>query len=168
MIFINEYDLSLRHITLDRPGTQFGHSTAGHLGWGVGAALGVKLGAPDKTVVAVVGDGSYIFSVPSACHLASATLGLPTLTVIANNGGWGAVHRSVRDVHPEGWSMRTGNMPFVSFGMQPAYEMFAQAYGGYGEAVSDPKELPAALGRALHSVREERRQAVLNVICRPL
>ena len=168
MIFINEYDLSLRHITLDRPGTQFGHSTAGHLGWGVGAALGVKLGAPDKTVVAVVGDGSYIFSVPSACHLASATLGLPTLTVIANNGGWGAVHRSVRDVHPEGWSMRTGDMPFVSFGMQPAYEMFAQAYGGYGEAVSDPKELPAALARAVRSVREERRQAVLNVICRPL
>ncbi len=168
MVFINEYDLSLRHITLDRPGTQFGHSTAGYLGWGVGAALGVKLGAPDKTVVAVVGDGSYIFSVPSACHLASATLGLPTLTIIANNGGWGAVHRAVHDVHPEGWSMRTGEMPFVRFGMQPAYEMFAQAYGGYGEAVSDPKELPAALGRALRAVREERRQAVLNVICRPL
>lgn len=167
-VFINEYDLSLRHISLDLPGTQFGHSTAGHLGWGVGAALGVKLGAPDKTVVAVVGDGSYIFSVPGACHLASAALSLPTLTIIANNGGWGAVHRAVKDVHPEGWSMRTGEMPFVRFGMQPAYEMFVQAYGGHGEAVSDPKELPAALERALRVVREERRQAVLNVICRPL
>ena len=168
MGFINEYDLSLRHIALDRPGTQFGHSTAGHLGWGVGAALGVKLGAPDKTVVAVVGDGSYIFSVPSACHLASATLGLPTLTIIANNGGWGAVHRAVQGVHPEGWSMRTGDMPFVRFGMQPAYEIFVRAYGGHGEAVTDPKELPAALDRALHAVREERRQAVLNIVCRPL
>jgi acetolactate synthase-1/2/3 large subunit len=167
-VFINEYDLSLRHLTLERPGTQFGHSTAGHLGWGVGAALGVKLGAPDKTVIAVVGDGSYIFSVPSACHLASATLGLPTLTIIANNGGWGAVYHSVRGVHPEGWSMRTGEMPFVRFGMQPAYEMFPQAFGGHGEAVSDPKELPAALERALRVVREEGRQAVLNVICRPL
>jgi acetolactate synthase-1/2/3 large subunit len=168
MVFVNEYDLSLRHITLDTPGSQFGHSTAGYLGWGVGAALGVKLGAPDKTVIAVVGDGSYIFSVPSACHLASAALGLPTLTIIANNGGWGAVHRAVQSVHPEGWSMRTGEMPFVRFGMQPAYEMFVQAYGGHGEAVSDPKELPAALQRALRVVREERRQAVLNVICRPL
>jgi len=167
-VFVNEYDLSLRHITLDHPGLQFGHSTAGHLGWGVGAALGIKLGAPDKTVVAVVGDGSYIFSVPSACHLASATLELPTLTIIANNGGWGAVHRSVEGVHPEGWSMRTGKMPFVRFGMQPAYEMFAQACGGYGEAVREPEELPAALERALHAVREEHRQAVLNVICRPL
>ena len=167
-VFVNEYNLSLRHITLNRPGMQFGHSTAGHLGWGVGAALGIKLGAPEKTVIAVVGDGSYIFSVPSACHLASATLGLPTLTIIANNGGWGAVHRSVEGVHPEGWSMRTGEMPFVRFGMQPAYEKFTEAYGGYGEAVSDPVELPAALTRALRAVREERRQAVLNIICRPL
>jgi acetolactate synthase-1/2/3 large subunit len=46
--------------------------------------------------------------------------------------------------------------------------MFVQAYGGHGEAVSDPKELPAALQRALRVVREERRQAVLNVICHPL
>lgn len=167
-VFINEYNLSLRHIALERPGMQFGHSTAGHLGWGVGAALGVKLGAPEKTAIAVVGDGSYIFSVPSACHLASAMLDLPTLTVIANNGGWGAVHRAVRDVHPEGWAMRTGRMPFVSFGTQPAYEMFARAYGGHGEAVGDPGELPAALERSLRAVREERRQAVLNVLCQPL
>jgi acetolactate synthase-1/2/3 large subunit len=46
--------------------------------------------------------------------------------------------------------------------------MFARAYGGHGEAVSDPKELPAALERGLRVVREERRQAVLNIICRPL
>jgi len=168
MILINEYDLSLRHITLDRPGMQFGHSQAGYLGWGVGAALGAKLGAPDKTVAAVVGDGSYIFSVPSACHLASAAHGLPTLTIVANNGGWGAVHRAVQNVHPEGWAMRTGEMPFVRFGVQPAYEMFVRAYGGHGERVSDPKALPAALERALRVVRDERRQAVLNVVCRPL
>jgi acetolactate synthase-1/2/3 large subunit len=167
-VFVNEYDLSLRHIPLECPGAQFGHSTAGHLGWGVGAALGIRLGAPDKTAIAVVGDGSYIFSVPSACHLASATLGLPTLTVIANNGGWGAVHHAVRSVHPEGWSMRTGEMPFVRFGMQPKYEMIAHAFGGHGEAVSEPKELPGAIERAIRAVREERRHAVLNVICKPL
>ena len=56
----------------------------------------------------------------------------------------------------------------MRFGMQPRYEMFAQAFGGHGEAVSDPKDLPAALERALHVVRDERRQAVLNIICRPL
>lgn len=167
-IFINEYDLSLRHITLDAPGAQFGHSTAGYLGWGLGAALGAKLGAPDKTVIAVVGDGSYIFGVPSACHMASAAHGLPTLTIIANNGGWGAVRRAVESVHPEGWAMRAREMPFVRFGVRAAYEMFVQAFGGHGEAVDDPKALPGALERALRVVRDERRQAVLNVTCRPL
>jgi acetolactate synthase I/II/III large subunit len=106
--------------------------------------------------------------VPSACHLASAAHGLPTLTIVVNNGGWGAVHRAVQSVHPEGWAMRTGEMPFVRFGVQPSYELFVQAFGGHGEAVNDPKALPAALQRALRIVREERRQAVLNVVCRPL
>lgn len=168
MVFINEYDLSLRHITLDTPGTQFGHSTAGYLGWGVGAALGARLGAPDKTVIAVVGDGSYIFSVPSACHMTATAHGLPTLTIIANNGGWGAVRHAVQSVHPEGWAMRAGEMPFVRFGVQPAYEMFVQACGGYGEAVTRSGDLPAAIERALRAVRAEHRPAVLNVICRGL
>ena len=46
-------------------------------------------------------------------------------------------------------------------GNQPAFPDI----GGYGERVEDPAELPAALGRALHAVRVEKRQALLNVIC---
>ena len=41
-----------------------------------------------------------------------------------------------------------------------------RGFGGHGERVEDPAELPAALRRALRVVREEGRQAVLNVICR--
>ncbi len=37
--------------------------------------------------------------------------------------------------------------------------------GGYGERVEDPAELPAALARAVRAVTDERRQALLNVIC---
>jgi acetolactate synthase-1/2/3 large subunit len=43
--------------------------------------------------------------------------------------------------------------------------MFAQACGGYGEAVRTPQELLAALRRALRVVREEKRQALINVDC---
>ena len=42
--------------------------------------------------------------------------------------------------------------------------MVCQAAGGYGERVDDPKQLPAALDRALQVVREEGRQALLNII----
>jgi len=40
-----------------------------------------------------------------------------------------------------------------------------QWFAGYGEMVDDPQELLAALKRALKVVKEEKRQAVLNVIC---
>jgi acetolactate synthase-1/2/3 large subunit len=42
------------------------------------------------------------------------------------------------------------------------------AAGGYGERVEQASDLPAALERALRVVREEKRQALLNVICRPV
>jgi acetolactate synthase-1/2/3 large subunit len=37
-------------------------------------------------------------------------------------------------------------------------------FGGYGERVDKPDDLPAALGRALHAVKVEGRQALLNLI----
>src|SRR4029450_2539395 len=57
MIFVNEYDLSLRHIEFNTPGSYLGFSPAGGGGGGVGGALGVKLGAPGKTVISGGGDG---------------------------------------------------------------------------------------------------------------
>jgi len=165
MIFVNEYDLNLRHIEFNTPGSYLSFSPAGGLGWGVGSALGVKLGAPDKTVISVVGDGTYLFSVPSTCHMVSAMHNLPILIVVCNNGGWSATQMGTRGLHPQGWALRTENFPFGRFGAQPAYEMFAQACGGYGEAVRDPRDLPQALKRALQVVREEKRQALINVDC---
>ncbi len=44
--------------------------------------------------------------------------------------------------------------------------IICQACGGWGERVEDPAALPDALRRALRVVREERRQALLNVICK--
>jgi hypothetical protein len=46
-----------------------------------------------------------------------------------------------------------------------AFEQYAMASGGYGEAVTDRRDLVPALRRALHAVTREHRQAVLNVAC---
>ena len=56
---------------MTRPGSIF-TSGGGSLGWNGGAAIGAKLAAPDKTVVAMTGDGSYMFSVPSSVHWMAA------------------------------------------------------------------------------------------------
>ena len=164
-IVVNEYPLDFRHLPPRRPGTYFGSPHSGGLGWGLGAALGAKLGAPDRTVIATVGDGAYIFGAPSAAHLTARLHGLPFLTVVFNNAAWEAVERATRSVHPDGWAATTASFPLTGLAPAPHYEEIVRGFGGHGERVEDPAELPAALRRALRVVQEEGRQAVLNVIC---
>jgi acetolactate synthase-1/2/3 large subunit len=165
-IVVNEYPLDLRHAPPPGPGTCFGAPHSGGLGWGLGAALGAKLGAPERTVIATLGDGAYIFGAPTAAHLAAQLHELPFLTVIFNNAAWEAVERATRTVHPDGWAATTGTFPLTGLSSAAHYEEIVRSFGGHGERVEDPAELPGALGRALRVVREEGRQAVLNVICR--
>jgi acetolactate synthase-1/2/3 large subunit len=164
-IVVNEYPLDLRHAPPPGPGTCFGSPHSGGLGWGLGTALGLKLGAPEKMVIATVGDGAYVFGAPTAAHLAAQLHELPFVTVIFNNAAWEAVERATRNVHPDGWAATARSFPLS--GLAPAhYEEIVRAFGGHGERVEDPAELPRALHRALRVVRAEGRQAVVNVICR--
>jgi acetolactate synthase-1/2/3 large subunit len=165
-VLVNEYDLRLTQVDRDRPGCFYSHSPAGCLGWGVGAALGVKLAQPNKTVIATVGDGAYIFSVPTAAHMVSTTYNLPILVVIFNNGCWGAVRKTTAALFPKGWAAKTGVFPLSDLTPAPAYEKIVEAHGGYGERVERAEQVRPALQRALRAVRDEGRQAVLNVICR--
>ena len=166
IILVNEYDLRLTQVPRVRPGGFYSHSPAGCLGWGVGAALGAKLARRDRTVIATVGDGAYIFSVPTAAHMVSATYELPILVVIFNNGCWGAVRKTTEGLFPSGWAKKTGNFPLSDLKPSPAYEKIVEAHGGYGERVERPDQVRPALLRALKAVKEEGRQAVLNVICK--
>jgi acetolactate synthase-1/2/3 large subunit len=165
-ILVNEYDFDTSQGTFTRPGTYFGASPAGGLGWGLGAALGAKLAAPEHTVICCVGDGAYIFGAPTAAHFVSRAYGIPALFVVFNNRMWNAVKRAVQTHAQDGWAMKTGVMPLTELDPAPDYELICRASGGHAERVEDPAEVPAALARALRVVREEKRQALLNVICK--
>jgi acetolactate synthase I/II/III large subunit len=165
-ILVNEYTLMPEYCGSNLPGTYFGSSPASGLGWGGGAALGAKLAAPDRLVVATLGDGSHLFGNPVALHHAAAAHGLPVLFVIMNNSMWGAVRRATMGMYPQGEAMRSNKPPLIDLDELPAFEQVCAAAGGYGERVEDPAELPAALDRALRAVTVEKRQALLNVICR--
>jgi acetolactate synthase-1/2/3 large subunit len=167
-IIINETVTSrlAEAITLKRPGSQFNTPPAGHLGWGVGAAIGTKLGAPDATVIAAEGDGAYMFSAPTACHFTAQKYRIPFLTVVYNNQAWNASINAARGLYPEGIAQKTHNFPGCDLSPSPQFELTAQACGAYAERVEEPGELPAALRRALKVVKEEGRQALLNVICK--
>ncbi len=165
-ILVNEYTLMPEHCGANLPSSYFGSSPASGLGWGGGAALGAKLAAPDRLVIATLGDGSHLFGNPVALHHAAAAHNLPVLFVIMNNSMWGAVRRATSAMYPKGEAMRSNKPPLIDLDELPAFEQVCAAAGGYGERVEDPAALPAALDRALHAVTVEHRQALLNVICR--
>src|SRR5262245_11330860 len=162
-ILVNEYPTVLEEMVIKEPGRYFGNPSAGGLGWGMGAALGAKLAAQDKTVICAVGDGAYMFGNPTATHYVSEAMRLPVLFVIANNARWAAVHRSTLSTYPAGFAAKEKQPPFATLEPSPRFEHVVQASGGHGEAVSDPKQLMPALEKALKVVREDKRQAVLNV-----
>ena len=167
---VNEYWAERELIERELPCTYFGTPPAGGLGWGLPAALGIaqsEAGSKQTgVVIAALGDGSYVFANPAACHQTAAALKLPVLTVVCNNRQWGAVEWAARSVYPDGHAARAGTpAPLSSLEPAPQFEKYVEASGGHGERVTDPQELPGALERALSVVRRERRQALLNVIC---
>jgi len=163
-IVLNEIGLDTTQFELNTPGTYFTVSQAGVLGWGIGAALGARLAAPDRTVVACVGDGSYIFGVPSAAHWAARRYNLPVLIIVWNNAKWSAVEMATRNVYPEGWAARTRSFPFSDLSPALDFEQDVRAAGGYGERVESPDQVEGAVERALHAVRSEGRLALLNMV----
>lgn len=110
-----------------------------------------------------MGEGSYIFSNPVACHQIGEAPGLPVLTVIKNNRMWNAVRRSVVNAYPEGTAAGANRMPLTSLEPAPDYLKVAEASRAWTERVEDGAYLPAALARAVEVIRTERRQAMLDL-----
>jgi len=162
-IVVNEYPLVLEELTIGEPGRYYSSTPAGGLGWGLGAALGAKLAAPARTVVCAVGDGAYMFGNPTPAHYVSAAMNLPVLWVVFNNARWAAVQRSTLSMYPKGYAASMKEPLFATLEPSPHFEMVCEASGGFGERVTEPKELMPALRRALKVVREEKRQALVNV-----
>jgi len=154
----------------------------GGLGWSGGGALGVKLasdfqhrdpGAGDHTgvgkgkfVCQIVGDGTFMFSVPGSVYWIAQRYEIPILTIVLNNKGWNAPRRSMLLVHPHGQGSKVDNKALnISFEPTPDYPGIAKAAtGGHAWAgtVSSVQELLDQLPQAVKAV-EGGRCAVLEV-----
>ena len=163
-VVVNEYPLDRRVAAFTRPGSYLGSPHSSGLGFGLGAALGVKLARPEATVIATVGDGAYFFGEPLSCLFVQRAQRLPILTVIFNNQQWEAVKSGTLAVHPAGTAKARARFPLSELTPSPRFEEMAKTVGGHGERVESPGELPAALKRGLAAVREGQ-PAILNVLC---
>jgi acetolactate synthase I/II/III large subunit len=163
---ITNYQIVTEHLRASRPGSLIG-SGGSSLGWGGGGAVGAKLAAPDRVVVCLTGDGSYLFGVPSSAQWLARRYGTPALTIIYDNRGWAAPKFSTLKVHPDGAAARADDF-HASFEPEADLPGVAAAAGGaYGVTVSDPDELPQVLKDALAVVRGGR-SAVVSVHLPPV
>ena len=158
---ITNYGVISNHIESTVPGSYYG-SGAGSLGWHGGAAIGMKLANPDKTIISLTGDGSYLFSIPSTVHWMAKRYNTPFLTVIYNNQGWKAPKHSTLGVHPNGVANETQNF-FVNFDPTADYAQIAAAAGDtHASTVKNRADLKNALIEGLNQVKEGR-SAVIDV-----
>ena len=166
-VIFNEYSMIQEQCPREKPNTFYGLSAAGGLGWGFGAALGAKLAAPEKFVVTTLGDGAYMFANPMVAHWVSDVHKLPILTIVFNNSLYGAVRGATMSMFKDGVAGEDGGRFMADLSPSPAFEEAVKAQGGHGERVEKASELPAALARAIAVVKNEKRQALLNVVCPP-
>lgn len=133
----------LRHLPIG-PGQQVLRSSGGALGWGTPAAVGATLGAPGRPVVAVVGDGSFHFSLQAVWS--AVQIGAALVVVVLDNGGYLAVKRAI-----EG-HLGTPHDPRSHPGTEIEgidHAEIARGYGARGVVASDPDQLRAVVGEAI-------------------
>lgn len=136
-----------------KPGTLVGNA-GGSVEFALGAAMGAKLAAPDKTVVSVMTDGGFVWSAPVATLWTARAYNAPFLAVILNNQGYNIIRKMVQTRRGE--SKLTDEMAFevgVDIKPPPDYALIAQACGAYGRMVEDPADILPALREALDQVR---------------
>ncbi len=162
-IVINEAVRNVMSVFNQIPRTEGGTLVgmpAGGLSFSGGAALGMKLAHPERTVIHIVGDGTFYFSNPSSVYAVARQYGAPIFTVVLDNTGWSAVKQATLRMYPDGDACEQDEFSSI---LAPETNMakLAEAAGAYGELLVDPKETEAAINRCLAAVREGR-AAVLH------
>lgn len=157
----------LDHLRPTLPGSLF-NSGAGGLGWFGGAAIGAKIGLDmmDKKsgrqglprfVMAIVGDGTFLFSVPASVYWMSRRYNVPFLTIVLNNSGWNAPRKSAQLVHPASYTASATNKELnISFDPSPDYAGIAKAAAGgelWGGSVKTVEEMERVLKEAVEVVK---------------
>jgi len=147
------HDFSLRHGVIQRFGggekMRFS-SGGGGLGWGVGAAVGAKIGEPNRQVVLTIGDGSVMYA--AAGFWTMARYEAPVLTIVWNNHSYQTVRHGFARFG--GKMAKSGHYPGLHLG-DPDIDFvgLAKSQGVNGEKVMTASELDRALERGVAATR---------------
>ncbi len=118
------------------------------IGFGLPAAIGAQIGAPEQQVVAYIGDGSLL---QTGTELATAAmLGVPLIVIVMNNGGWEAIKDLQIELFGDNrnittaWKQHSTGEPYFADAVG-----FAKSLGVDGERVEEPEDVLAAVQRGI-------------------
>ena len=134
----------VNHLPRTNPKSYFSSSSGGCIGWGPGAALGVKLGDPSRKVIGFVGDGVMQMGIQALWT--AAKYEIPVVYVVANNRMYAAVKAGL--LRFKGRAAEKGVFPGTDIS-GPDYAAVAKAFGLEGFRVSDPGEIAPTVRKAL-------------------
>ena len=130
---------------------RIGRTTGTALGWGVGAAIGVKLAQPDRQVVAFQGDGGFMFGQAEALWT-MARYDIPVMTIIFNNRSYNGPRDTI--LRRGGRQSQTGKDMTCYLGDPDVdFAKVAAGFGVSGEVVRTPGEIRPAVQRAIETTR---------------
>ncbi|MFQ5825284.1 MAG: thiamine pyrophosphate-binding protein [bacterium] len=129
-------------IPVNKPGNWMDPGPFGCLGVGPSFAIAAKLAHPEKKVLILHGDGS--FGLNGMEFDTAIRHNIPIVSIIGNDAGWGQIRNPQVAILGKQASLAT-DLALTH------YEKIVQALGGYGEFVTEPKEIVPALERAFHS-----------------
>ena len=132
---VSELGCPLDPLGLTEHGSWRQEPHSGGLGWGLPCAMGIKLADPDRLVIATIGDGSYMFANPVACHQVAEAHDIAVLTIVLNNAGYGAVRNSVLDLYPTGYAAKDDDVPLTGLSPSPDFAQVAAASRAHAETV---------------------------------
>lgn len=132
----------------DEPGSLLG-ITGGALGWGMGGALGVKLAAPNRPVVAIVGDGSSMMTVQALWTAANANI--PVVYVICGNNAYRVLklNMNIYKTHILGEQSPQSQYIAMDFPTPLNIAGIAEAMGVDSSRIQDPADIAPAVARAV-------------------
>jgi acetolactate synthase-1/2/3 large subunit len=155
-----------RYLRLAGPGAYFANPASSG-GYTPGAAFGAKLAAPHKHVIAVTGDGFYLFGTANAALWAAKHYGAPITIVVFQNRAYSTGTVQIKLLYGSDSYAATTGYDGGTFEPPMDFAKEAEACGGYGENVRDPAEITPALRRA-RAANERGLPAVIAVWVEPL
>lgn len=114
----------------------------GTLGYGLPAAIGAKVGNPERPVVAMLGDGGVMFTVQELAT--AAVLGISLPVVVVDNTGYGEIRNEMVDRQDP---VHAVDLP------APDFAALGRALGCHGVTLDDPRGVTSAIREALAADR---------------